>query len=134
MRCGSITTLLVSVVISIFFISNDLHAANPKGIKHITVYREKHRFGGWPANHGIWSWGNEILVGFSRGHYKDLGPSRHAIDREGNRRWIEIYISEDNGKNWQFLSKPASDLGEGNPPSLIRLADALVLAAVSVGA
>ena len=46
--------------------------------------------------------------------------------REGNRRWIEIYISEDNGKNWRFLSEPASDLGEGNPPSLIRLADGRV--------
>jgi len=70
------------VAISNLFISNDLLAESPEGIKHITVYREKRRFGGWPANHGIWSWGNEILVGFSRGHYKDLGPDRHAIDRE----------------------------------------------------
>jgi len=43
--------------------------------------------------------------------------------REGNRRWIEAYISQDNGNNWRFLSKPASDLGEGNPPSLILLSD-----------
>ena len=301
-RCGSIIGLLACAAISNLFISDDLHADNTERIKHVTVYREKLRFGGWPANHGIWSWGNEILVGFSRGHYKDLGPNRHAIDRErpeehlfarsldggetwsienpaekgviipygaalhgtrpthlipktpvecpggvefthpdftmtlrmldnnvgpslfyysydrgknwngpyilkvqnidgiaartdyivndkldcmlfltaakkngregrpfctrtynggkswnfvswiapepkgfsimpstvrlsnttlltavrrreGNIRWIEIYISKDNGKNWRFLSKPASDLGEGNPPSLIRLTD-----------
>ena len=45
------------------------------------VYAEPGRFGGWPANHGLWAWSNEILVGFSRGFYKDLGE-RHNIDRE----------------------------------------------------
>jgi predicted neuraminidase len=49
--------------------------------EHVKVYFEEGRFGGWPANHGIWSWGNEILVGFSRGYYKDLGE-RHHIDRD----------------------------------------------------
>src|SRR5579871_2332985 len=51
-------------------------------VKHVTVYHEPGRFGGWPANHGIWNWGNEILTGFSRGFHKDLGPDRHAIDRD----------------------------------------------------
>ena len=51
------------------------------GTRHIKVYFEEGRFGGWPANHGIWIWGNEILVGFSKGYYKDLGD-RHHIDRE----------------------------------------------------
>ncbi|MCA9414372.1 MAG: hypothetical protein KC944_24380, partial [Candidatus Omnitrophica bacterium] len=42
--------------------------------KDVVVYKEDGRFGGWPANHGIWSWGNEILVGFSAGYHRDLGP------------------------------------------------------------
>src|SRR5260370_31746083 len=46
---------------------------------HVVVYGEKGRFGGWPANHGIWSWGDEILVGFSAGPYKDL-RDRHHLD------------------------------------------------------
>ena len=50
--------------------------------KHVKVYYEEGRFGGWPANFGIWSWGNEILTGYSRGYHKDLGPTRHHIDRE----------------------------------------------------
>ncbi len=50
--------------------------------KHGKVYYEAGRFGGWPANHGMWSWDNEILVGYSRGFYKDLGATRHHIDRE----------------------------------------------------
>ncbi len=49
--------------------------------QHIVVYREQGRFAGWPANHGIWSWGDEILVGFSRGTDKDRGPFHH-INKE----------------------------------------------------
>jgi hypothetical protein len=49
-------------------------------IKHINVYAEIGRFGGWPANHGIWAWGDEILVGFSAGYFKDNGPNLHNID------------------------------------------------------
>ena len=37
-------------------------------VRHVDVYFEKGMFGGWPANHGIWSWGDEILVGFSKGY------------------------------------------------------------------
>ena len=50
--------------------------------QHVKVYYQPGRFGGWPANHGIWAWGNEILVGFSAGDYKDLGLERHNIDRD----------------------------------------------------
>jgi len=51
-------------------------------VEHVRVYHEKGRFGGWPANHGIWAWGDEILVGFSAGYHKDLGPERHNIDHD----------------------------------------------------
>ena len=47
--------------------------------QHVMVYHQPGRFGGWPANHGIWSWGNEILVGFSAGLFQGsrAGASRH---------------------------------------------------------
>jgi len=67
--------------------------------RHVTVYFEKGRFGGWPANHGIWIWGNEILVGFSRGYYKDLGPERHNIDREKSEEHV-LARSQDGGETW----------------------------------
>jgi len=38
------------------------------------IYHKPGQFAGWPANHGLWAWGDEILVGFSVGTYKDLGP------------------------------------------------------------
>ena len=37
--------------------------------------------------------------------------------------WIDAYQSVDNGKTWQYLNRPVTDTGEGNPPSLIRLTD-----------
>lgn len=74
-------------------------------VKHVTVYHEPGRFGGWPANHGIWSWGNEILVGFSRGYYKDLGPERHNIDREKPEEHL-LARSLDGGESWT-IENPA---------------------------
>lgn len=67
--------------------------------KHVKVYYEPGRFGGWPANHGIWIWGNEILVGYSRGYYKDLGPEVHNIDREKpEEHWFARSV--DGGETW----------------------------------
>ncbi|MFO1020396.1 MAG: sialidase family protein [Planctomycetales bacterium] len=72
-----------------------------KNVKHVVVYHEDGRFGGWPANHGIWTWGNEILTGFSRGLYKDLGPDRHAIDREKpEEHWLARSL--DGGETWKW--------------------------------
>ena len=74
--------------------------------KHVMVYYEQGRFGGWPANHGIWSWGNEILVGYTAGYYKDQGPGRHAIDREKPRRDLPAR-SLDGDETWT-IEEPAS--------------------------
>lgn len=75
-------------------------------IEHVIVYREPGRFGGWPANHGIWSWGDEILVGFSAGYHKDQGPYRHAIDHEKPQEHL-LARSLDGGKTWE-IENPAA--------------------------
>src|SRR6188474_2026088 len=75
-----------------------------RAIRHVKVYAEPGRFGGWPANHGLWSWGNEILVGFSRGFYKDLGE-RHNIDRERPEEYL-LARSLDGGETWS-VENPA---------------------------
>jgi len=43
--------------------------------------------------------------------------------REDTHRWIDAYKSRDSGKNWELLDPPINDLGEGNPPSLVKLKD-----------
>jgi hypothetical protein len=71
----------------------------PADARHFKVYYEKGRFGGWPANYGMWNWGNEIVTGFSRGWYKDLGPDRHHIDRERPEEHC-LARSLDGGETW----------------------------------
>jgi hypothetical protein len=37
--------------------------------------------------------------------------------------WIDAYLSRDNGQSWQYLNRPGPNLGEGNPPALLKLRD-----------
>jgi hypothetical protein len=99
--------LLIVLFFSLFQLSNHIYAQNPRIIKHVTVYREVGRFGGWPANYGIWNWGNEIIVGFARGYYKDLGPDRHAINRERAEEHL-FARSLDGGETWS-IEDPSED-------------------------
>jgi len=72
--------------------------------QHVVVYHEEGRYGGWPANHGIWSWGNEILLGYGRGYYQDLGD-RHHINRDmPEEHWHARSL--DGGETWT-LSNPS---------------------------
>jgi hypothetical protein len=78
----------------------------PAGARQVRVYAEPGRFGGWPANHGIWSWGDEILVGFSSGYFKDNGPDRHAIDHDRPEEHL-LARSLDGGETWT-IENPAA--------------------------
>ena len=72
--------------------------ASKLDVKHVKVYHEKGRYAGWPANHGIWIWGNEILTGFSKGYHKDMG-NRHNIDRD--KVVLQVLArSKDGGETW----------------------------------
>jgi hypothetical protein len=70
---------------------------------HTIVFREPGRFGGWPANHGIWSWGNEIVVGFSDARFQSKGADRHQYD---NTRPEEPRLARslDGGESWAIES------------------------------
>lgn len=89
--------LLATLLITGFVAADP--SADASSPRHVTVFHVKGRFGGWPANHGIWNWGNEILVGFSAGMYKNLGPDRHAIDRDKPEEHL-LARSLDGGETW----------------------------------
>lgn len=65
---------------------------------HVTVYREPGRYAGWPANYGIWSWGDEIVVGFVRGYYAE-SEGMHTRDKS---RPFETMLARslDGGETW----------------------------------
>src|SRR5690242_1394640 len=70
----------------------------PQVLRHVVVYGAPGRFAGWPANHGMWSWGDELLVGFSRGYTKDRGPYHH-IDHDQPEEFL-LARSRDGGLTW----------------------------------
>jgi len=88
--------IVASVVLGMLLASG-LAYGQPRPIKNVIVYKEEGRFGGWPANNGIWSWDNEIVVGFTLGYFK-LKPG-HAIDpdKPSVRRLARSF---DGGETW----------------------------------
>lgn len=73
-------------------------------MQHITIYREPGRFAGWPANYGIWHWGNEIVVGFTAG-YTDPAGGFHARDK--SRPFLPMQArSLDGGLTWSVQETP----------------------------
>lgn len=73
-------------------------------MQHTTIYREPGRFAGWPANYGIWSWGDEIVVGFTVG-YRDPAGGFHA--RDTGRPFVAVQArSLDGGEHWQIEHAP----------------------------
>jgi hypothetical protein len=68
--------------------------------RHIIVYKEPGRFCGWPANNGIWSWDNEILVGFHLGYYKE-SKNRHSINHDKPKQRV-FARSFDGGRSWKI--------------------------------
>ena len=68
--------------------------------RHVKVFHEAGRFAGWPANNGIWKWGDEILVGFSLG---TLAPPEkqglHQIDPARPRSNM-LARSVNGGESW----------------------------------
>ena len=52
-----------------------------------------------------------------------MATRRREGEGEEHHRWIDAWESLDNGRSWQFLDDVVADVGEGNPPALIRLSD-----------
>nr|WP_286670524.1 sialidase family protein [Fodinibius salsisoli] len=77
------------------------------GIKHLKVYYEEGRFAGWPANNGIWSWGDEILVGFVEAAHKET-EGFHTYDKKTTRN--KYARSLDGGLTWDIVD--AYDIGQ----------------------
>jgi hypothetical protein len=79
-------------------------AQQASALEHSIVYKENGRFGGWPANHGIWSWGDEIVAGFRSAHFKVM-PVGHARDPERPQdEWQARSV--DGGKTWSVEKPP----------------------------
>jgi hypothetical protein len=67
-------------------------------IQHVDIYRVPGEYAAWPANYGLWAWGDEIVAVFSQGfrgaqeglHARDMTRpfvGRQARSLDGGRTW-----------------------------------------------
>jgi hypothetical protein len=99
-------------------------------MQHVTIYREPGRYAGWPANYGIWSWGDEIVVGFTLG-YADEKGGFHARDR--SRPFVAMQArSLDGGEHWQVEQTPCRTPGNRGILSADEHVDANLSAAQAI--
>ncbi len=80
--------------------------------QNVIVYKQPGRFAGWPANHGIWSWGNEIAVGFEAGKFRQNDGKNHAIDYDQPADHL-IARSVDGGGTWTIERPKGLEPPEG---------------------
>ncbi|MHC4624892.1 MAG: exo-alpha-sialidase [Planctomycetota bacterium] len=75
------------------------------------------------------SWINPEPVGTTRGAMPStvrISKTKlvSALRRKYPDQWVDVFVSNDNGQSWKFLSKVADTGGwNGNPPALARLKD-----------
>jgi len=88
-------------------------AERDAAIRHVVVCCERGRFAGWPANNGVWQWGDEILVGFYQADYAPKDCS-HSVG--GNGRSL-LARSLDGGETWTVEDPDnfVGDNGETKP-------------------
>jgi hypothetical protein len=113
--------LLTAIVLPVVSLAKDLPVI-VEDVRNLKVFHEKDRFAGWPANNGIWQWGNEILVGFSLGYLAppeqrglhQIDPARPqsnmlARSLDGGETWLVSEAGYPEGQIQQFPTNIAFD-------------------------
>lgn len=77
--------------------------------ENVVVYYQPGRFCGWPANNGVWIWGDEILVGFTLAYYQEK-ELHHSVDETKPSQSV-LARSLDGGQTWK-LEEPENFLGQ----------------------
>jgi len=76
--------------------------------QHVKVQYEEGKYAGWPANWGMWNWGNEILVGYTYADHKDIKGHGHSYNRES--AVAKFSRSLDGGLTWKMEDAYASGI------------------------
>lgn len=67
-------------------------------VERSIVYHQPDRFAGWPANYGLWAWGDELVAVFVSGW---LGPLTGVHARDKGRPFLPVQMrSADAGRSW----------------------------------
>jgi len=78
--------------------------AQPAEVEHVVVYAGENEFAGWPANEGLWQWGDEMLVGFNLTRVRQR-DDYHNVDTDAYM-WVNFARSTDGGETWTLEAHP----------------------------
>jgi hypothetical protein len=95
---GFFMILVISCTAKSFKAENELTVPD-KNVQHVKVFYQSGKYGGWPANWGIWSWGEEILVGFTHADHQGEG-SGHTFEQKSSL--AKFARSLDEGNIWSI--------------------------------
>lgn len=76
-------------------------------VRHVQVFCQEKKFAGWPANGGMWAWGDELLVGFAVADHADK-PSGHTYDPATARHVFARSL--DGGETWSIEDAVAAGM------------------------
>jgi len=93
----------------------DFNSLRAIPVENYFAFRQPGRFGGWPANNGVWIWDNEILVGFELGYHDENPTGGHAI-RGDKPTYSALSRSLDGGKTWKLEDPDNFIRDEGDNP------------------
>ncbi|MDR2675284.1 MAG: glycoside hydrolase [Opitutaceae bacterium] len=79
-------------------------AAFAGDVTTVVVYQKDGEFAGWPANEGLWTWGDEMLVAFEVAAFVET-EGDHSVNRDSPRR-IVFSRSMDGGRTWAAEEHP----------------------------
>lgn len=106
-------------IYAVLLLSQTVGLQAQSSVEHHKVYYEEGRFAGWPANHGIWNYGNEIVVGFvasdhkaQKGHtYDRLIPrDKYGRSLDGGLTWTIEDAYHRGQTGWRYNNRLADDV------------------------
>lgn len=78
-------------------------------LQHRTLYREPGRYAGWPANYGMWGWGDDLVACFTLG-YHHTETAFHPRDKSRPFSTMQAR-SQDGGLSWAVAPFPGRTPG-----------------------
>ena len=122
MKLKSIYLLIFTLLITSSTLKEEEIRNEDADIKHGIVFSENDRFAGWPANNGIWVWGNEVYVGFVEADYKEskglhtydpaTAKNKYARSLDGGENWLIEDAYEHGQTAWAHDNNVSDDKAE----------------------
>jgi hypothetical protein len=79
-------------------------AASYPTVENNVVFSDSQLFAGWPANEGMWQWGDEMLVAFNVAKYQEQENTHNTAP--GSYQWVNFARSLDGGQSWAIEHHP----------------------------